>query len=255
MELKKFLDNEIFRYSHIILGGKEVSCPYFINRKNTRDLRAMVGKGTPSEIKMESEIWAKIKGINFDQLDSESIKNFLTEKGIGIDCSGFVSHIINAIYKKITGKTIWRELIPKDNSFIGRIKYFLRPVEQLGAHVLTSANNTDTVAINQARVLDLIRSSSKKLNGDHIMLVTDIKRDKNGAVLEIEYTHSTPYYGKLSGVKKGVVRIKHPDLPLEKQEWLEIDEFGVNHTLEGYLTNPLDNGLRRLKVFKDLEIV
>lgn len=255
MELKKFLEDEIFGYSHIMLGGKEISCPYFINRKNTRDLRAMVGKGTPAEIKMESEIWAKIKGISLDQLDSESIKDFLIERGIGIDCSGFVAHIINAIYKKISGKAVWKELIPKESSFFGKLKYFLRPVEQLGAHVLTSSNNTDIVQINQARVLDLIRSSSKKLNGDHIMLVTDVKRDESGTVSEIEYTHSTPYYGKLNGVKKGVIKIKHTDLPLEKQEWQEIDELGVNHTLEGYLTNSLDNGLRRLKIFKDLEII
>lgn len=79
------------------------------------------------------------------------------------------------------------------------------------------------------------------------MLVTGIKRDENNSVIEIEYTHSTPHYGKLNGVKTGNIKITDINKGLENQDWLERDENGICHTLDGFKNEVEDNGIRRLK--------
>lgn len=255
MEIEKNLKDAIEKYRKLPIGGKEIVCPYFINIKNARDLRAMVGKGTPEEIVMEANIWAKIKGVDFLTMTENEIKDFLTERGIGIDCSGFVSHVLNYVYNQLTSKNIWRKLVPENKTLMGKLKYYFRPVEQLGAQTLTNSYNSDPIEIKDVRLLDLVRSKAKRKNAHHIMIIIGVKRDLNGNISEIDYAHATPYFEEESGVKTGTIKIKHINLPLEKQDWLEIDKFGVCHTLEGYLMENDDNGIRRLKVLKNIELV
>ena len=246
-ELDPIIKQKIDEYSKLKLGTCEVVTPYFINDKRRKDLRAMVGKGTPEEIIMEARIWEKLKGTHFEQMDAETIKEFLTGRGLGVDCSGFIVHILDAYTTNKLHKHIWQLIKIPSSSFSARLRYMLRPVEQLGASIITNADNCFEVDLNDVKVMDLIRSKSIKLNGDHIMIVSKVITDQDNNVAEIEYTHSTPHYGKLNGVKTGVIRIKDLNKPLEDQEWLELDESGICHTLEGYTRDIEDNGLKRLK--------
>lgn len=246
-EIDPIIRAKINEYTHLKLGNSEVVTPYFINDKRRKDLRAMVGKGTPEEIIMEARIWEKLKGVHLDQMDAESIKQFLTDRGLGIDCSGFIVHILDAYYTKAKRKHLWQYLRLSESGFASTLRYKLRPVEQLGAGTITNLNNCFEVDINEIEVMDLIRSKSIKLNGEHIMIVTSVTKNENNNVTEIEYTHSTPHYGKLNGVKTGKIKVIDVSKPLEDQQWLEVDENGVCHTLEGYKKDVYDNGLRRLK--------
>ncbi len=263
MQVEKISDKAqkvINDYMFLKVNGKTISTPYFINPRSRKDLRAMVGKGSPEEIIMESKIWEKIKGVNFDSMSQKEIKDFLINRGMGIDCSGFVIHVLDSVSLEKNGKHIWNYLKPRIyRKIIGNIMYKLRPVENLGAEIITNEINSKPVDINDVMPGDVIRSKAKKTNGHHIMLITEVGRDDVVApghvanqVVYIKYTHATPNYGDDMGVKTGEIRIKDINKPLWDQEWTEKDSHGVNHTYEGFMINVDDNGLRRLKAFSTL---
>lgn len=246
-KINSTIQNAINKYSHLNLGNKEVVTPYYINDKRRRDLRAMVGKGTPEEIIMEAQIWAKLKGLDLSVLEASQIKEFLTTRNLGVDCSAFIVHTLDPYYVEKNGHHIWRDLKIPNKSLRAKLSYALRPVEQLGAQIITNADNAFEVEINDTKPTDLIRSKAKKNNGHHIMLITKVTKDDNGNVTEIEYTHASPYYGKDNGIKTGIIKITDVTKPLQDQDWLEADEHGVCHTKEGFMVDVTDNGIRRLK--------
>lgn len=239
--------NRIKDYTNLTLGNSNVVTPYFINDKRRKDLRAMVGKGTPEEIIMEAKIWEKLKGAKFSSLDSQEIKQFLSDRGIGIDCSGFIVHILDAYTQKVKGRHLWSYLKLTHNGIINSLRYMLRPVEQLGANIITDTQNCNVVSISEVQPMDLIRSRSTRLNGDHIMIVIEVERNQEGVVKKITYAHSTPHFGKDNGVKFGEIEIIDETKTLELQNWMEKDSSGLCPTLDGYKMDSSDNGLRRLK--------
>lgn len=246
-KIDPIIQSKIDEYSKLEIGEAQVCTPYFINDKRRKDLRAMVGKGTPEEIIMESRIWEKLKGAKFHEMTSSEIKQFLTDRGLGIDCSGFIVHILDAYTLEKKRRHVWNFLKIPNSGFISTLRYFLRPVEQLGASIITNSDNAFEVSLKDVKVMDLIRSKSLKLHGDHIMIITKVIYDENDIPIELEYTHSTPHYGNQNGIKTGVIRIIDINGPLEMQEWLEKDDSGICHTLEGYRTDLGDSGIRRLK--------
>ncbi|MCB0321686.1 MAG: hypothetical protein KDD60_12240, partial [Bdellovibrionales bacterium] len=85
----------IEKYQNIPAGDKTVCTPYFINTGGDRNLRALVGKGDPSEIDMELQILAHRKGVDLAKIPADKIREMMQENNIGIDCSGFVSHLLD----------------------------------------------------------------------------------------------------------------------------------------------------------------
>jgi len=249
---KNLLKKIIERYMNLNIGGKNVRCPYFINTYRKKDLRVMVGKGDPDEIETEIKLWAKIKNFNLNCKDISQIREFMINIGIGIDCSGFVVHVLNMYFKSLGSKSIWRYFkLPREYGLFLKIGYLLRPAEKLGAEIITNQDNCHKInKIRDIKVLDLIRSKSKVQNGHHVMIVTDLKfKDIDNKLEYIEYAHSTPHFGDKNGVKYGRIKIKNEDLGLEDQIWEETDEEGNSPTLEGYLKNVEDNGIRRPKFY------
>ncbi len=250
LEINNSVLNTINKYKNLSLGDKSVQTPYFINSLRKKDLRAMIGKGTPDEIITEARIWEKLKGKNFNKMSVEEIKLFLIERGLGVDCSGFIVHVLNDWYKSKHNRSVWHKF-KVSNSLRSRLRYFLRPAENLGAETLTNLNNCDSVLLKDVMVGDLIRSKSPKLKANHIMIVTKVEKD-NDKLISIEYTHSSPYFGLNNGVKSGLIKVTNLDKGLEDQEWLELDHNNECPTKEGFMFELKDNGIRRLKFFKEI---
>ena len=254
-KLPKHTQEFIESYKSLELGGKFIVCPYFRNHNKQKDLRSMVGKGTPYEIIIEAKIWEKLKGVDFYKMNELDIRNFLIDRGLGIDCSGFVAHTINHFYKNETGKSIWGKLIPEK---IGSLKiltplfYWLKPVQNLGVTSITSDKNSFKVNINEVQPGDVIRTTWKKNNSYHILLIDAVIRNKTGQVEFINYVNSTPHYGDNNGIRHSSIKITDVKKPLHEQEWLDVDEFNVNFTLEGYMKDTKNNGIRRIKVLAPL---
>lgn len=238
---------QIERYKNLQLGGKSVTCPYYMNLARAKDLRAMVGKGLPEEIEIEARIWEKLKGVDFQLMTEKEIKDFLKNRNIGIECSGFVVHVLDKMVQQKKGKHIWRFLKLPKKDFLNKIAYLLKPVEKLGADIITNNENSVHVDVKDVRPGDLIRSKWKRKNSHHVMLVYKVIKDDSGNVSEIHYVNSTEQYGDSNGVREGFIKVIDQSKPLQEQEWVDFDENGVNHTLEGFMVEVSDNGLRRLK--------
>lgn len=257
LTLPKQVQQFIKRYENLELGGKKVIAPYFINHTKQKDLRAMVGKGTPEEIEIEAKIWEKLKGINFTSMSNKEIRKFLQERGLGIDCSGFVAHVLGFWYKLEAKKSLWTKLKPLKKGALGffsTIAYRLKPVQNLGVISLTSNINSETVSINQVLPGDIIRSGWKKKNSFHIFLVEKVELNDSGKVQTIFYVNSTHHYGDSNGIRHGKINIIDATKPLHEQEWDDDDENGVNFSLEGYLQDLEYNGLRRLYPMEEIQV-
>lgn len=248
--LPRLAELVIHEYMHLPIGGKEVVCPYYINKfKERAGLRVLVGKGDPGEIVKEVKVWAKLKDFDMDKASAEQIREFMISRGIGIDCSGFVVHVIGFWVKSTRKKHLQYYLKFPKNDILNLLRRLLRPVENMGADILTSELNCRKVNnLNNVRPGDFVRSKGKVKNSHHIMLVRRVTKI-DGVVKEIEYVHSSRYYDDNNGIRFGVIKVTDPLKPLELQKWLEVED-GKNYTYDTFMNQVEDNGIRRLKNVK-----
>jgi len=237
----------IYEYQHLPLGGKEIVCPYHINiRKERVGLRVLVGKGDPGEIVREVQVWAKLKDFDLYKATEVQIREFMINCSIGIECSGFVSHILGYWLKSEHKSSLQDYLVFPRNSLLDILRRAFRPLENINADTLTSLTNCEPVTdLNLVRPGDLIRSKGRIKNSFHVSLVRKVTLEDD-RTLEIEYIHSQRYYDEENGVKSGKILVVAAGKPLEQQHWLEIKD-GRNYTYEGYMRELDDNGIRRLK--------
>lgn len=252
LHIPKIAQEQIDAYKSLNLGGKKITCPYYMNVRGNKDLRAMVGKGLPEEIELEAQIWEKVKGVSFEDMSKKEIKEFLIERSIGIDCSGFVVHVLNTWYVAENNSSIWMSFTLPHKNILRKLAYRLKPVEKLGADIITNTENATEIAINDVLPGDVVRLKWKKKNSHHILLITQVDKHEDGTVAKLTYTHSIPVYGEESGVKTGEIEITNINKPLEEQNWLEKDKSGVAHTFEGYMIQKEDNGLRRINAMAQI---
>lgn len=240
----------IDKYSHLNIGNVKVRAPYFMNLKGERaGLRVMVGKGTVDEIELEVKIWAQLKGFDITKATEEQIRKFMMERSIGIDCSGFASYIINAELESRGMRSLQSYLKYKDNSLFAKIRRFLRPIENIGADLMTSDLNCKKIKkLNNVKPLDLIRAKGKQKNAHHVAVITKVERE-DGEVKVIEYAHSHRFYENQNGIRIGKIIIKDINGELKDQKWKD-DLNGRNYMLEDLLVDYKDNGIRRLKFLK-----
>lgn len=239
-------------YFELSLGGKKVKCPYYMNLKHEKaGLRVMIGKGSVDEIIHEVMVWAQLKGIDLNALSEQEIRAFMIKKGIGIDCSGFVVYILDKYFQIKGLGRLWKNLKYKNNSLYARFRRMLRPVENIGANLLTSDLNCDRIDdINKILPGDLIRAKGKLKNAHHVAVITDVTFNKQNKVKEFKYVHSHRFYEEENGVRKGKVIITNPKTGLKDQKW-EDNYQGKNYMLTDLLINYEDNGIRRLKALKN----
>lgn len=239
----------IHRYFNLPFGRKRVKCPYFMNLKGERaGLRVMVGKGSVDEIVHETKVWAKLKGFKFGRKSESQIREFMMIKGIGIDCSGFVSHILDNWFKADGKGRVWNNLKFFDNSLPARFRRKLRPIENIGANLLTSELNCIPVTdFDDIKPGDLIRAKGKQKNAHHVAIITDTYKTKEGKLKKFDYVHAHRFYEDENGVRKGTVTIVDSKKSLKDQKWDDTYK-GRNYMLEDLEVNYKDNGIRRLKV-------
>jgi len=239
--------DKINDFMNLPLGGKNVTCPYFMNKRKQRaGLRVLIGKGDPEDIVTEVRVWAKVKHFNLFKASTIEVRNFMLNRDIGSDCSGFVVHILNAWLKVQKAGQLIKYLHFQDNGLFTRVRRWLRPVENIGADLLTGPLNTNIIEdLDSIQPGDLIRSKGLERNAHHLLLIIKVVKVAE-RVKSFSYVHSTRNYWLNNGVRKGKVEIININKGLKDQKWLEVED-GENYTLKGLLNNYQDNGLRRLK--------
>ncbi len=248
----------IEQYTNFKLGQASCSVPYFNNRttKKRASLRTFIGKGSPLDIKDELEIILVNKKINKDTLSNDSLKKILVDNELGIECSGFVYHVLEAESLSRDLGTISKQLnFINCHGFFGQLKCLIRPVENCDVTTFSDDTNSISVALKNALPGDIITmtddENSKERN--HILIIKDIQYENN-IPSKITYVHSIAYpedgvYG--TGVRQGHIEINNIDLPLTEQNWTEGNMLNQSNLLLNRAKRS-KTSLKRLKFFSSL---
>lgn len=201
-------------YLHLPIGAGAVT-PYFNNRRTKirAGLRALIGKGSPQEIADEAEIIALREKADIKGLDSVVLKKFLVDKGLGIDCSGFAYHTLDAESHARNSKPLRSYLTFRLNP-IRRLLARLRTAEQVSVAVLADDTNSVAVGTKDVEAGDIITLMNPLYN--HVLVIESVKGNM------INYVHSYAWpdegvYGH--GVRRGTLTLSNSDLM--KGVWLE----------------------------------
>ncbi|MBT4121137.1 MAG: hypothetical protein HOA57_03460 [Candidatus Magasanikbacteria bacterium] len=210
----------IENYRNLSIGKNKILCPYFNNRRSgvRGALRVLIGKGSPKDIEEETLLFALREKVDLDNLNSEKSKKFLVDHNLGIDCSGFIYHILDAELGNLKKhlKHPWiknplRKLIAK-----------LRIVENTGVSTFNNDVNTAKVKLSEVKPGDLIIMMNTGLKNDlhHILIVHEVSEN------QIKYSHSFQFTtdGQYNhGIKQGEIKIIDSNKNILEQEWREVE--------------------------------
>ncbi len=200
----------IDQYKDFSIGKAVCSVPYF-NNKTTRTrgaLRAFTGKGSPRDIYEEVIASLTKEHVAIDALTSESLKKYLTDKNIGIDCSGLAYYILNAESEKRSSGSLDKHIrFINCHGLIGKIKSALRPVEHCDVATLADNKNSKLITLKDVLPGDMITMVSKSNARNHILVINGVDM-QNSDPTKIFYTHTIAYpedgvYG--TGSKQGTI--------------------------------------------------
>lgn len=202
----------------IYLKYSSIPVPYY-NTKNINFSERILRKLKSSAYKGKGSI-DSIKAILNDLKTRESEKlsdnEILYKHGIGIDCSGFISHLLDSYTRSKFSKHIWEFYTRKTLNPYFLIRMKINPIQaMLNANTLTSNENTISIKqVKDAKPLDLIRMSG----GKHLAMIYKMYY-KDNLLKMIEYIHSTEGVG----VCNGFIKIKNENETVFKQDWLKSD--------------------------------
>ena len=228
LKAQKLIDN----YLSLPFPGVEgARCPYFNNAKlHARgQLRVLIGKGTPQEIVEEAKIISiqyraglfdhdghcclhgehgekpsiasPESGAAVTEAGADELRKFLIDHNLGVDCSGFATHILRAHFLETKGVDITKKFIKNISApWWRKIIMRLRPMESLGVRSgYANDKNTEKLKNDYAKLqpgdvvvmletgpafvpTGLRRGEARKRN--HILIITDCDGQK------IKYVHA-----------------------------------------------------------------
>jgi hypothetical protein len=208
---------------------QRVACPYWINDLSKGIKGPFSGKGTPRQIVSVAYRRAKALKINLDSLNKEELIVFLMDNRIGVDCSGFVFHLLNSLDKEKGGDGISRKYL-KNIEIPG-----WRASWRVSADMLSSEEFTRKIKLEDIRPGDMIRL----LKGKHVAFVVEVNTDS------IVYAHSSTFTMK-RGCHLGKILIKNRDKELENQSWEELSMNGKNYKDFAFFPDSGDSVVRQV---------
>jgi len=217
------LQTTINHYLNLKIADKTVTCPYFNNRHNQirGALAVLIGKGSPKDIEEEVQIISLKERMDLNNLPAEKIKEFLVENNLGVDCSGFVYHILDALTQDAKHKKL-KQIIhfPLAKSVVRKMIAKLRPAENCGVTTLAHESNSKKIELKDVQTNDLIifLGSGPTQDYNHVMFVESVDEKK------INYIHAFkwPSDGKYShGVRRGIIGIVDLNKNILEQIWRE----------------------------------
>lgn len=220
----------IDQYLHFKVGTAECAIPYFNNKhkRQRAGLRAVIGKGSPKEIFDEVEILGLKEKIKAETWTDDSLKKFMCDQNIGIDCSGFAYYILSAENKTLGKGSMDRHLTFPNRNIFRRLAAKFRPVEN--ADVLTFANekNSKIIDLKDVQPGDFITMTGALTGRNHIIIIHHVDY-QNFVPTTLHYTHSFTWpldgqYGH--GVRQGMIEILEPTKGITDQKWIEKEKTG-----------------------------
>ena len=211
MDHSKIL-NQAYQQFILSLGGKLVPTPYRINIPYQDD-RRKYGKSSPEELIKNTQDIAHEQDFDLKKASVEEVRTFMEKNQLGIDCSGFVYHLLDYLLKEI-GKG-------------GMEKIGFPQASKTNVALLTSEQfSIPATDFSKVKPGDLIKLNSQK-EIPHILIILS---HQNGI---ITYAHSS-FLTKVKGVHQSQIKNgRFPD---------DLRAFNFN-TIIG-------DGIYRIKVLK-----
>ena len=253
-------------------GINGVRCPYINNARLRQrgQLRVLVGKGLPSEIVEEAHIISVQFHAGLFEKDgrcclhnkhtgeptnAEDIRKFLIEHHLGIECSGFVTHVLRAHYRETKNIDIVKKLsIVPPRRIVRWLISKLRPVENMDVQVYTNDRNSLVIAnaktgwnyhaVEPGDIITL-REAGPRKNRNHILLITE----NSGNTLSYIHARQWPSEGRWGhGVAAGIITISNPEKPLAEQHWEENGVVGPLNETQQEIASANTVEIRRLRI-------
>lgn len=238
----------IEHYEALQLGDHTIITPYFNNKHSgvRAGLRVLTGKGSPSEIEEEALLLAQKEHVDLSKKNKEELIAFLKNKNLGVECSGFVFHVLNA---QTDGKLQKKLYVP--GSFFRKIIGSLRTAENTNVKTLAHEKNSSAVKhIQDIKPGDMIIMIGTGTNHelDHVLLVDNV--EKSADDIAVHYVHSLKWNSlgvKQTGVKHGEIRLKIGQA-LTDGLWLEAQQTEKKNETFWRATSAKQLEIRRLNI-------
>jgi hypothetical protein len=216
----------IEQYKNFTVGPAACSIPYFNNKTlgSRVALRAYVGKGSPKDIYEEVTACLTKDHVTLDVLTPDSLKKYITDKNIGIDCSGLSYYILNAEDEERGKGHLDKHLhFTNCGGLFGKIRCAMRPVENCGVNTFADNKNSHVMSLKEMQPGDMITMISKVNDRDHMLVIHQVEY-QNFLPIKLHYTHTIAYpedgvYG--TGVKQGTIEIVNPEKSILDCLWSE----------------------------------
>lgn len=211
----------ISQYKNFQIGNAVCSVPYF-NNKTTKQRAALgvfIGKGSPKDIYDEVRGLLIKEKIAETSLTSETLKRLLVDKNLGIDCSGFISHVFDISSKKVH--------FPFAKGILGKLKAKVRPIENTDVATLADNSNSKVISLKETEPGDIITMLNND-ERDHVLLINQIEY-QNFLPVTIHYVHAVAWptdgeYGH--GIHEGKIEITDLNMGILEQRWIENNKMG-----------------------------
>ncbi len=242
----------INQYTNFKFGKAICSIPYYNNKhKGGRArLRVEIGKGSPKEIFDEVEQLCISQKIDTNEFTNDSLKKFLVNNDIGIDCSGYAYYVFNSLSQSLNKGGLDKNLKFTDSKgILGKLRAMIRPVENTNVETFVNNKNSKTIKINDIKVGDMITMQKNSGLGErnHILIIYQVEY-QNFKPIKIHYTHSIawPSHGEYNhGVKDGIIEIIDSEKNIIDQRWIESEKLSDDNYTFSSAKNSVTE-LRRL---------
>jgi hypothetical protein len=219
-------------YLTLPFNKTKIACPYWVNDLEKGIRGPYSGKGTPKQLVAASYRRARKLGINLDKLSKSRLKKFLEENMIGIDCSGFVFHLMNMFDKENGGDGITKK-------YLGYVRLpGWRASWKVNSSTLSSSTFTRKIKLKDINPGDIIRLFA----GKHIAFVVRVNKNS------VTYTHCSNY-SRVKGCHLDRIIIKDWSKDLQFQDWKELTRKGNKYRDVTYFPNRGDS-IRRPRWWK-----
>lgn len=235
--MSNVISQRVNEYAHFRIAGKEITIPYVIAEEaitkhhitthtyTTKRFENYGAKGTPTQIRKVLLATAKKYHFDLGKADPKEITRFMEEKGIGIDCSGFVYYVLDGYLQK-EKKLQLKNILLRYPGILGKIERFLLQYNRVRRiSVATFTNELNSVKIEKAKdiqVGDMLRLTPMGSSGKHIAIVIATSPK------EITYAMSSDET-TIQGAHIAKIQITNPEKGLEYQKWLEITVDNQNY--------------------------
>lgn len=243
-------------FLHLPFSDKDISCPYYNNRRGglRAGLRVLIGKGEAKEIVEEAILIGKKDRTDLLSLSNDNLKKYLVDHKIGIDCSGLAYYILNAeSISECFGSLRKNISFPNAKNILRKIISKIRPAESTGVLSLAHEKNSREIELSKIQPGDFIVMLHTGIDKSYNHVVTIWKTNyENGTLKVIHYIHSFawPTDGKYNhGVRSGTIEIIDQKKLLQDQLWTEQNKTGIENYTQEKAREALEKSIRRLNWF------